>query len=132
MEELGQRLSFFPSLGMPGDRRGDRVLLDFLFHPLGSLPAAGPGSEGVRRIISILATRAGQQPKDWIRSQILAYLAYVRPAPAEEGSPAGRTGSAPALNPVESAGPAGADPFRDAGPASRGGSSPGACESETA
>ena len=30
------------------------------------------------RIITILAARAGQEPKSWIRSQILAYLAFCQ------------------------------------------------------
>lgn len=34
------------------------------------------------RIIEILATRAGQTPGQWIRSQILAYLAYSKDAQA--------------------------------------------------
>jgi hypothetical protein len=33
-------------------------------------------SEEEWRLITILAARAGQEPRAWIRSQILAYLAY--------------------------------------------------------
>ena len=41
-------ISFFnPSAPFPPKARGRRGF-DFLFHPLRSLPAEGPGSEGVR------------------------------------------------------------------------------------
>jgi hypothetical protein len=48
-------------------------------------------SEEEWRLITILAARAGQEPKAWIRSQILAYLAY------NKGE---ATGSPPTGNPV--------------------------------
>jgi hypothetical protein len=79
------------------------------------------------RIVVVLATRAGQDPGQWIRSQILAYLAYARAPGAypqttvpslKVASPP--TGSDAAPNPVETA------DFPSAGPASRGSSSPGA------
>jgi transcriptional regulator with XRE-family HTH domain len=59
------------------------------------------------QLITILASRAGQEPKAWIRSQILAYLAYYKeqatgsdeapnplqslPRAAEDGAPYGPT-----------------------------------------
>ncbi len=45
------------------------------------------------QLITILAARAGQEPSSWIRSQILAYLAY------QGGN---QTGSVAALNPLRS------------------------------
>jgi hypothetical protein len=64
-------------------------------------------SEEEWRLITILAARAGQEPKAWIRSQILAYLAYYKeqatgsdeapnplqslPRAAEDGAPYGPT-----------------------------------------
>ena len=50
-------------------------------------------SEEEWRLITILAARAGQEPKAWIRSQILAYLAYYE---------AQATGSGEAPNSLQS------------------------------
>lgn len=56
-------------------------------------------TEAEWQIISILAARAGQTPKSWIRSQILAYLAYqpsilsTLPLVAEPGKPYSPTAS---------------------------------------
>lgn len=37
--------------------------------------------------IVVLATRAGQEPKDWIRAQILAYLAWCHKAKQSDNTP---------------------------------------------
>ncbi len=54
------------------------------------------------RLICILAARAGQDPKMWIRAQIRAYLAFCIRTESSDPLDIYPTGYSPALNPVQS------------------------------
>ena len=82
-----------------------------LVHPKQDLSSILEFEPDEWRIIEILATRAGQTPAQWIRSQILAYLAFT----SQEGNQAGPSDSAATR---ESRGRGGPVPFR-ASPAAR-------------